>query len=77
MLCLPCQPLPLFSVPPTAPEPTDPPHPPPQHRADTNAAEVQRVLTAGGRFVVTQPGGAPRVVGTTGAARFKASMVTR
>jgi hypothetical protein len=49
----------------------------PQHRAAVNAAEVQRILTAGGRFVVTQPGGSPRVVGTTGAARYKASMVTR
>jgi len=64
--------------PPTAP----PTHPHttaarPQHRADANAAEAQRVLQAGGRLLVTSPGGAPRVVGAAGPARFKASMVTR
>ena len=54
-----------------------PTHTKTQHRADANAAEAARVLTAGGRLVVTSPGAPPRVVGAAGAARYRASMVTR
>ncbi|KAI8462965.1 MAG: phosphatase 2C-like domain-containing protein [Monoraphidium minutum] len=48
-----------------------------EHRASGNAAEAERVLTAGGRLVSLSPGTPPRLVGASGAARYRASMVTR
>ncbi|KIY99425.1 hypothetical protein MNEG_8535 [Monoraphidium neglectum] len=48
-----------------------------EHRAGSNAAELERVLSAGGRVVTLWPGAAARVAGSTGPASSWASMVTR